>query len=331
MRSLRRAAPFIVFAVLHPAWGEPFDPWTQAARYRLEYRVDLGSIGADPRAAVEVWLPIPAAGPAQEVAGVEIESAWTHREAGDGLGNRFVHCRRDPGQPEGGDLVLRCVVRRLPYGGVKPSDAEAGGVPGGERFLAPNRRVPTGGRIREIATELCHEVDTPMQQLRALYDYVLRTMRYSKQGRGWGRGDAAWACETRYGNCTDFHSVLIAMARSQRIAARFIIGFALPSDRSEGDINGYHCWAELYDAGRGWIPIDASEAWKSKRHERYFGKLPADRVAFTTGRDLVLEPPQRGEPLNFFVYPYAEVDGRPVATPSWRLRFHRIADGASIR
>jgi hypothetical protein len=28
------------------------------------------------------------------------------------------------------------------------------------------------------------------------------------------------------------------------------------------------------------------------------------------GRDLKLNPPQQGEALNYFVYPYAEVDGK---------------------
>jgi hypothetical protein len=46
------------------------------------------------------------------------------------------------------------------------------------------------------------------------------------------------------------------------------------------------------------------------RHMRFFGKLSADRVAFTTGRDLILEPAQNGEPLNFFIYPHVEVNSQ---------------------
>ena len=34
-------------------------------------------------------------------------------------------------------------------------------------------------------------------------------------------------------------------------------------------------------------------------------------MEFTAGRDLVLSPPQDGPPLNYFIYPYAEVDGSP--------------------
>jgi hypothetical protein len=29
-------------------------------------------------------------------------------------------------------------------------------------------------------------------------------------------------------------------------------------------------------------------------------------VQFTVGRDIRLDPPQRGDPLNYFIYPYGE-------------------------
>ncbi|MCI0741275.1 MAG: hypothetical protein L0Y72_19765 [Gemmataceae bacterium] len=44
-----------------------------------------------------------------------------------------------------------------------------------------------------------------------------------------------------------------------------------------------------------------------------FGNLTEDRVQFSTGRDINLEPRQKGPALNFFIYPYAEVDGQPYA------------------
>jgi hypothetical protein len=74
------------------------------------------------------------------------------------------------------------------------------------------------------------------------------------------------------GNCTDFHSLFIALARARGIPARFIIGFPLGTGPS-GQIPGYHCWAEFYSGGV-WVPVDASEAWKNpSRHDYYFGHL----------------------------------------------------------
>jgi len=41
-----------------------------------------------------------------------------------------------------------------------------------------------------------------------------------------------------------------------------------------------------------------------------------NRVQFTVGRDIRLDPPQQGDPLNYFIYPYAELDGKPFAVES---------------
>jgi hypothetical protein len=46
--------------------------------------------------------------------------------------------------------------------------------------------------------------------------------------------------------------------------------------------------------------------------EYYFGAVDEGRIAIGTGRDLVLNPPQTGEPLNYFMYPHAEADGKPL-------------------
>ena len=103
------------------------------------------------------------------------------------------------------------------------------------------------------------------------------------------------------------------MARASGIPARFEIGFPLKAELETGSVDGYHCWAEFYIDGKGWIPVDSSEAQKNPdRHEYYFGSLDPNRVEFTKGRDLVLNPPQKGEPLNYFVYPYVEFDGKPL-------------------
>ncbi len=137
-------------------------------------------------------------------------------------------------------------------------------------------------------------------------------MKYDKSGTGWGRGDALFACDAKRGNCTDFHALVIGMARSVNIPARFAIGLPLPHERGTGDISGYHCWAELYVRGCGWVPVDASEAAKdSTRRGYFFGHHDENRLEFSRGRHLRLEPAQKGPPLNFFVYPYAELDGKP--------------------
>ena len=160
---------------------------------------------------------------------------------------------------------------------------------------------------------------------RAIYNHVVATVKYDKTGKGWGRGDIYYACEERRGNCTDFHAIFIGYARAMGIPARFAIGFPLPADRVEGQIAGYHCWAEFYAKGIGWVPVDASEAAKNpNKREYFFGAHDENRVELSKNRDVVLAPPQQGEPLNYFVYPYVEVEGKPVPVTGVEVRYRDL-------
>ena len=183
-----------------------------------------------------------------------------------------------------------------------------------QRFLQPDQLVPISGVISDLSHQQTDSATLPLDKARKIYDYVIATMHYDHDGTDWGRGDAVWACNSKHGNCTDFHSLFIGMARAASIPARFKIGFPLPADKQEGTITSYHCWAEFYVGGIGWIPVDASEAWKHPdKKEFFFGGLDVNRVMFTMGRDITLVPAQRGAPLNYSVYPYAELDGAPFA------------------
>ncbi|MGV3720601.1 MAG: transglutaminase domain-containing protein, partial [Actinomycetota bacterium] len=46
------------------------------------------------------------------------------------------------------------------------------------------------------------------------------------------------------------------------------------------------------------------------KKDYYFGRHDEHRIELSRGRNLTLTPRQQGVPLNFFVYPYAEVDGK---------------------
>jgi transglutaminase-like putative cysteine protease len=179
-----------------------------------------------------------------------------------------------------------------------------------DRFLAADKLVPVSGRPAELAEQETKGAVIPLQRAHLIYGYVLRTMRYDKSGTGWGRGDTLWACDAKRGNCTDFHSLFASMARSQGIPVRFAIGFPLPADKHAGGIPGYHCWADFY-ADKAWVPVDISEAWKNpSKRDYFFGAHDENRVQFSVGRDIRLNPVQAGEPLNYFVYPYVESDGK---------------------
>ena len=128
--------------------------------------------------------------------------------------------------------------------------------------------------------------------------------------KGWGRGDALYACDSRTGNCTDFHAYFIGLCRAVDIPARFAIGFTIPANVDSGIIGGYHCWAEFHAEGK-WIPVDISEADKhSELAEYYFGHHPANRLELSRGRDILPNPAPKSGPFNYFFGPHLEVDGK---------------------
>ena len=62
--------------------------------------------------------------------------------------------------------------------------------------------------------------------------------------------------------------------------------------------------------------MDASEAWTHPdKKDYFFGAHDDNRLQFTVGQDIRLDPPQQGDPLNYFIYPYA-LDGKPFAVES---------------
>jgi transglutaminase-like putative cysteine protease len=188
--------------------------------------------------------------------------------------------------------------------------------------LAPDALVPITGLPADLAKKVTDGQSGQLNKARAIYDYVFATMKYDKTGTGWGRGDVLYACDAHKGNCTDFHSLFISMARSQDIPARFEIGFPLPADKHSAEIAGYHCWAEFFEPKHGWIPVDISEAWKHpEKKDYFFGAHDENRVQFSMGRDLELNPKQDGPPLNYFVYPYVELEGKEYPTVSNAFSF----------
>ena len=296
----------------------------------FEYRAQLGPFSPDAHR-IEAWIPLPRDDQWQKVSRLSVDTPAEHEIVDQAMnGNRVVHLSASAPVPKSIPIAISFDVARreeapdpgrAAAGQPEPQDGEFA------RWLGPDRLVPTSGEIVKVSDTIGGRSAPPYKQARAIYQYVVSVMTYDKSGTGWGRGDAIYACDVHRGNCTDFHSLFIALARARGIPARFIIGFPLGTDRA-GTISGYHCWAEFYSAGE-WIPVDASEAWQNPaRRDYYFGHLDADRVGFTMGRDLQLKPRQQGESVNFLVYPYVEVDRRPLAKGAESMSFsHRDATG----
>jgi transglutaminase-like putative cysteine protease len=306
---------------------------TPAHSFEFSYKVHVPA-SADAAASIHLWIPLPQPDGYQDIRSLHIDSPVAYRQGRDPeYGNTYAMFTPTPAQAASGfDVTLQFTATRREHK-VSPDAASLQKVstssandPKMKRYLEPDKLVPLNGTIADLAKEHTAGDTTPIQKARHIYEYVVATMRYDKSGEGWGRGDAIWACTAKRGNCTDFHSLFIGMMRSSGIPARFEIGFPLPEGKTEGDIPGYHCWAEFYLAGVGWVPVDASEAWKNPaKHDYFFGAHDTNRVFFTYGRDIRLSPEQKGDPLNYFIYPYAEANGQPLKNLQTHFAFRNVA------
>jgi transglutaminase-like putative cysteine protease len=265
--------------------------------------------GLQPGRRVRLWLPVPPDNDDQHVERVARQLPANPDYAVESkAGNRILFL--ESGAPADGRLPFSVTYRVIRKEVVeKPSPRSEDIAP----YLRPDALVPIGGKPANTLLALHRPLKDQLAEGHWLYDLVDSRMQYRKDRPGWGRGDAAWACDSRFGNCTDFHSLFMSLARTEGIPVKFEIGFPIPPKPGGGEVKGYHCWAKFKPAGHGWVPVDISEANKDPtKRDYYFGHLCENRVSFSTGRDLVLVPKQDGPPLNFFIYPYAEVGGKSV-------------------
>jgi transglutaminase-like putative cysteine protease len=157
-------------------------------------------------------------------------------------------------------------------------------------------------------------------------------MVYNYKAPGAGKGNAVLACDSKTGDCTDYHSVFIGVCRWRGIPADHVFGLTMPPEKPEGEIRYSHCWARFWVDGVGWIPIDASRADKFPAdREYYFGTLGTTWLTIAHGRDVVLEPPQQGEPENMFHGPVAEVDGKPFEGVRWLGYYKNVEQTAETK
>ena len=313
---------------------QKFSPPTCTFRFTYNFTVKDIPSGAK---RVRVWVPVPQTDQHQTVRLLSIKAPMKTRMTEESeYGNRMMYAEienptalNSAGKAEF-TLEYRITRReysRGDYAQLERVDRKPTVVSASmSRLIAPDSLIPTDGKIKELAVEVTGSQAGTVAKAKAAYDYLFTNMRYDKTGTGWGRGDAVWACDAKRGNCTDFHSPFIGMLRADGIPARFNIGFPLPENTDHGDIAGYHCWAEFYASKTGWIPVDISEAWKAKeKGDYFFGSVDANRVQFSTGRDIALSPRQEGPALNYFVYPYVEIDGKPYDRLDKRFSFEEVS------
>jgi len=277
--------------------------------------VDRVTVSQIPTAAavLDLWCPIIPDSAYQRVLDLIVESAYPFSLGHDvDCGNLIFHARVDRPLPDEVRLQLRYHVERRAV----PHELDADRAPASSdrqlfwQCLRPERYVDVTDRTRDLARQIVGTETRAVEQARRIYDHVTEYMTYDATRQSW-KGSTEHALTCTMGNCNDIHALFLSLCRSIGIPSRLVMGQALepPAPGQEHcEICGYHCWAEFFAPGCGWVPVDASCACKYGKHQ-LFGDLEMNHIAWSRGRDILLQPMQRGDRLLYFAGPCAEVDG----------------------
>lgn len=280
---------------------------------------------------LNLWCPVIPDSPYQRILDVGVEASCPYQLFYDPeQGNRMLHACLDVSATQV-EISIRYRVERLP---VRHDFGKAAMLPDQfraimTRWLFAEQFVDVNDETKSIAFQLAGSTTDPIEIARRYYDYVVGSMTYDAANQSW-KGSTEHALVCSAGNCNDIHALFISLCRSKGIPARLVLGQALeaPAGGVEAcDLCGYHCWAEFFVAGHGWLPADASCACKYGKHQ-LFGDLEMNHIAWSTGRDINLFPMQQGEPLLFFAGPYAELDGKRIPKVERHIRFNLVEGNA---
>jgi transglutaminase-like putative cysteine protease len=302
-------------------------PLSGQVQYEIHDHIAI-AMPEDQSGLLDIWSPVIPDTPYQRVLDIEVEAPdpWQILRERE-FGNPIFHTRVAATGDAAVEFRFDYLVERLPVvhdlepRPVRPIATRALF----SRFLGAERYVDVNDETGTLARGIVGGETAPVLQARRLYDHVTTTMAYDAARQSWkGSTEHALACSV--GNCNDIHALFISLARSLGIPARLVLGQAFeapPAGEEACELCGYHCWAEFFASGFGWIPVDASCACKYGKHA-LFGALESNHVAWSVGRDILLIPPQRGPRILFFAGPYVELDGHPYARVERHIVFAEV-------
>ncbi|MDO8785810.1 MAG: transglutaminase domain-containing protein [Syntrophales bacterium] len=289
---------------------------------------------------IRLWIPYPVSTPLQKITDVTISGNYNQYAIySDGAnGNMILFARWDQTikKPK---LTLQFKASRDELVRKNFPEKEAAWSKAGyTEYLKPCRMSPLNQEVRELASEITFGKITVLAKARAIYDWVIEIMYRDPEVKGCGDGNVCSVLKHRGGKCVDINSVFIALAKAADIPSREVFGIRLGKDKENDISQGQHCWAEFYLPGYGWVPVDPADVRKmmlveglklddaktKEYREYFFGAVDPYRIKLSTGRDIVLNPQQKAEPINYFMYPYMEINGQPadsLSPDTFRYKF----------
>ena len=147
--------------------------------------------------------------------------------------------------------------------------------------------------LRALAAQLTAGAHTPAEKARRIYDYITLNVRYHYQPAYFVLDDIAGRCaRDRRGDCGIMALTFITLCRIAGIPARWQSGLMVTPTEA-----GCHDWAMFYIAPRGWMYADCSfgaaraRAGDETLRRHYFGSLDPGRMVANRAFGANFDPP----------------------------------------
>jgi transglutaminase-like putative cysteine protease len=130
-------------------------------------------------------------------------------------------------------------------------------------YMDPSSQVQSDNPVFiDLANSLTSGLTTQWEALKALNGWIMDNIYYGTNQYGY---DALSTYILRYGNCSNYANIALALVRAAGIPARITHGYSLtkpyflptggePVDADWGQ--GTHAWIEVYFPSLGWVPYD---------------------------------------------------------------------------
>lgn len=323
-------------------WGLGTNAIAAECSGRMDMEIDLSSHA--PGEIARLWIPYPLSDAHQAVSAVAVSGTYSNMGfyADRTHGTPILYAEWPKDAPSRTLRLSFRVERKEIVRGALPTREPAWNPRDYEEYLRPTSLGPTDGEVKKLSNQITRGKKGVLAKARAIYDWAVDHMVRDPATVGCGQGDVCQLLQKPAGKCTDISSVFIALARAAGVPAREVFSVRLSKNPEENVTTWQHCWAEFFLPGYGWVSVDPADVAKKRLVEKlelkdpktqqardyFWGNIDPYRVVIAKGRDVVLEPPQQGAPLNTFGYPYAEVGGKPLDfyDPkgfSYSITFHR--------
>jgi transglutaminase-like putative cysteine protease len=298
--------------------------WAMKASGTITMEFDLSSHDQDKMA--QLWIPYPITNSNQKISNIFIDGNYS--SSGVYTEGKFqspmLYARWDQGVKNrkltfSFDVERQEVIRRN-----FPKTESVWDPVDYALYLAPTRLGPIDGEVERLARIITAGETTVLGKARAIYDWTCDNTYRNPETRGCGFGDVYRLLKEPGGKCADISSIFVALARAAGVPSREIFGIRQGKKHVQNISKWQHCWAEFYLPGYGWVPVDPadvrkmmlteeltlSDAKTDKYREYFWGGIDPYRVKIGEGRDLNLNPPHLGQPVNYLMYPFAQVGNK---------------------